>query len=171
MDTFIWMAEHVAIRGLDDDQCEQDHHYLSRLPDAVVSEPYSGYHDPSKFVARDAHGPVRRIECLTAAHKQLRTQAERQLQELRSRPSSSDAEIAAAEARLERLGEYPRSMNPINTDAAWHTMRECASINLTSCAISEIFSGRTCRILLWMKSLLSNTNHDKEVLQAGMRLC
>ena len=124
MDTFIWMAEHVAIRGLDDDCGSEGQHYLSSLPTTVVSEPYSGYHDPSKGVSRDAHGPVRRIECLAAAHKALKSHAEKQLQELRSRPSSSNQEIAAVISRLERLGEYPCLMDPANTDSAWHQMRE-----------------------------------------------
>lgn len=124
MDTFIWMAEHVAIRGLDDDHCSAGRHYMSSLPATTASEPYSGYHDPSKGVARDAHSPVRRIECLAAAHRHLRLHTEKQLQELRSRPSSSEQEIDAIVSRLERLGEYPCLMEPANTDAAWHSMRE-----------------------------------------------
>jgi hypothetical protein len=124
MDTFVWMAEHVAIRGLDDDYCSANQHYLTSLPANVASEPYKGYHDPSKEITRDAHGPFRRIECLAAAHRQQRSHLEKQLQELRSRPSSSEQEIAALLTRLERLAEYPCLMEPVNTDAAWHGMRE-----------------------------------------------
>jgi hypothetical protein len=133
MDTFIWMAEHVAIRGLDDEHCSPGQHYLSALPSTVSSEPYTGYLDPSKGVGIGSHGP-RRIECLAAAHQHLRSQAEKQLQELRSRPSSSEQEISAVVSRLERLGEYPCLMEPANTDAAWHSMREYASLVLLPAA-------------------------------------
>lgn len=124
MDTFIWMAEHVAIRGLDDEHCSANEHYLSSLPDTIATEPYSGYHDPSKGIPRDAHGPVRRIECLAAAHQHVKSHTEKQLQELRSRPSSSEQEIDTVLSRLQRLGEYPCLLEPANTDAAWHGMRE-----------------------------------------------
>jgi hypothetical protein len=124
MDVFVWMAEHVAIRGLDDKRSPPDQHYISTLPASVGHEPYSAYHEAEKAAARRAHSHVRRIECLAAAHHEMRLRAERQLQELRSRPSTSEDDLAQAQIRLDRLGEYPCIMTA-NSDTEWHNMREC----------------------------------------------
>lgn len=125
MDVFAWMAEHVAIRGLDDPICPPTAHYLSELPSSATFEPFPGYVPPQAAPPRRTRSR-RRIECLMAAHQQARTHAQRQLEELRSRQSTSPEELAAVEAVLERLGPFPQPMAS-NTDDAWLRMKECAS--------------------------------------------
>lgn len=122
MDVFAWMAEHVAISGLDDGCCPEGAHYFDQLPSSVPTEPFSGYLVPLEAPPRRAHAP-RRIECLTAAHAHARSQAQRQLAELWSRQSTSAEETAPLEALLERLGPFPRPIAG-NTDASWHRMKQ-----------------------------------------------
>lgn len=125
MDVFVWMAEHVAIRGLDDPLCPEGAHYFDQLPASVASEPFPGHIAPPPAPPRRVYVP-RRIECLTAAHAQARANAERQLDELRARQSTSSEETAPLEALLGRLGPYPQPMTA-NSDEAWHNMRQCAT--------------------------------------------
>lgn len=126
MDVFAWMAEHVAIRGLDDGSCDEAAHYHDRLPATAPSEPFPGYFLPPAVPPRRQQ-PRRRIECLMAAHRQARSQVQRQLEELRGRQSTTAEETAALEAQLERLGPHPQPMAG-NTDDAWQCMKECVSL-------------------------------------------
>lgn len=123
MDVFAWMAEHVAIRGLDDSSCPEGDHYYHQLPASTVSEPFSGFLLPPAAPPRRTRAR-RRIECLMAAHRQACSQAQRQLEELRARQSTSEEETGALEARLARLGAYPQAMAG-NTDEAWLRMKQC----------------------------------------------
>lgn len=145
MDVFTWMAEHVAIRGLDDGSCDEAAHYHDPLPATVTSEPFPGYFLPPAAPPRRQQAR-RRIECLMAAHRQARSQVQRQLEGLRGRQSTTAEETAALEAQLERLGAYPQPMAG-NTDDAWLRMKEC--VFLLALPASHMMAPLVIRPMAW----------------------
>jgi hypothetical protein len=129
MDVFIVMAEHVALRGLDDASADTHQHYLERLPESVQNEPFGGFSPPRSRHSSShlMHVPYRRIECMALAHKELRERLEQQLKGMLGRESTSEEDLRQAQAALERIGKYPCWMSP-NSDEAWHEMQQCVCL-------------------------------------------
>ena len=117
LDQHLRMAEHLAVRGLDDTLSAPENPYLSRLPETYDAEPFPGHAS-----GRDA--ALRRVECLAAAHAAARDAAAAALAALPE--GAGGEEQQALRARLERLGEAPTAM-AANEEESWAAQAACAA--------------------------------------------
>ena len=124
LDIYITMAEHEAISGLDD-SWSSGSHYL----DASVQRPEAGLPYPDMpDTTGGSSTAVRRIESLAYAHRTARKLALAELTELEARGSSSAEEVAAARAKLARLGDAP-TWAAANSKDEFEAQQECAVIS------------------------------------------
>lgn len=117
MDKHLRMAEHLAIRGLDDALVAPESPYLAGLPGTYEAEPFPGF-------ASSREAALRRVECLTQAHAAARAAAEAALAALPR--GGAQEERRVLRKRLERLGEAPSAM-AANDEESWAAQGECAT--------------------------------------------
>jgi hypothetical protein len=145
LDTFLYMAEHVAVRGLDHSALPEPAHYLHTLPENALDEPFPGFCSPQGT-------PMRRVECTVQAHTAARTRLLHEIAALKALSTAPEAQLQCLERKLQHLGEAPSCV--IQNDAdSWTKMRECVlpqSSSLWNCSslcVAWQWCGQVCQYL------------------------
>jgi hypothetical protein len=119
LDKFIYMAEHIAVRGLDDAALPEPAHYWPALPDNNLDEPFLGFCSPQGT-------PMRRVECTVQAHNAARMRLLDEIAVLRAMEVVPEMEIRDLEWKLQRIGDVPSCMVQNDADN-WTKKWECVS--------------------------------------------